>query len=114
VFYEDFNSEEFGDFRDFGVPSMGVLLADDPDVNLNDFVGTGFVSGLEVDNFLSVASDGVFENLQEAFLEITVALESGEATLQYAYEPVPEPSLYAAIFGMVALAAGYLRRRRRQ
>jgi hypothetical protein len=54
----------------------------------------------------------VLENINSAFVDVSIALDAGNATLQYVYTPVPEPKTFALILGLIILV--FLRFRRYQ
>lgn len=72
-------SDAYGEVVFSGQPSTGELLASDPIFNMDDFVGTGFVQGLNVSAFADY-SEFVSENIDEAFVEASIFLAAGQAT----------------------------------
>ncbi|MGF1448414.1 MAG: PEP-CTERM sorting domain-containing protein [Opitutales bacterium] len=113
-FFEDQVFDVYGAFETEGLLSMGSIFATDAEFVEADFVGTGEVTALSISTFVELAGSATLDNHGEPGLEITISLAGGEATLQYEYEPIPEPSTYAAIFGGLALGAALLRRRLRR
>lgn len=97
-------------------PVTGSIQADDPGIQIADFVGAnGNVQGLQVLGlFQANNTDTAYsiENLNTpggTFIEPLLDLAPGSVTLQYRYDVVPEPSVML-LAGLLPLAL--LRRRR--
>jgi len=114
LFYDDSTSGEFGGFA-FGNSDVtsGVLDATSSFFVADDFIGTGFVNGLNIGPFIQLEmTDLRLENINSAFAEVSVGLDAGTATLQYEFTPVPEPSVYALVFGFAGVVCVFARRRK--
>ena len=98
-YFWDSTEREFGGFANEGdTPSEGSLSTSDPDINLNDFVGTGMVEGLSFFYIAILANTGVMENVPAAYLEVEIGLDPGAVMLQYVYTPAA-PSVPTRITG---------------
>ncbi len=92
-YFEESDREEFGGFAFGGnTVSAGSLLANHPDVNLSDFVGTGTVSGLSFNVIANLSNAGTLNNVPFAGIEASVGFEPGDATIQYVYTPGVGPA----------------------
>jgi hypothetical protein len=68
----------------------------------NDALSVGFF--VFIDDFsLDAPTDNGELDPSSVFIDLTVLMEAGTATLQYEYTPVPEPASTAALLGLVAL-----------
>ncbi len=113
-FFDDQVTDTYGAFETEGLLPMGTIFATDAEFVESDFVGAGEVTALSITSFVELEGTATLDNHGEPGLEITISLAGGEATLQYKYEPIPEPSTYAAIFGALGLGLALLRRRLRR
>jgi hypothetical protein len=113
-FFFDSTSNEYGGFANGDTtPTSGSLLASS--LVLSDFVddgGIGSVSGLQIAHIADIDTTPMLENINSAFVDVSIALDAGNATLQYVYTPVPEPKTFALILGLIILV--FLRFRRYQ
>ncbi|MEM0965316.1 MAG: PEP-CTERM sorting domain-containing protein [Verrucomicrobiota bacterium] len=110
-FFTDEAFDSYGAFGIEGLPSEGVIFSTDDEFVESDFVGSGEVTTLSLDSFVELNEMATLDNHGEPSLTITVEIVAGEATLQYEFIPIPEPSTYAMIFGAGALGLVLLRRR---
>lgn len=112
-FYSDSYSESFGGFSSGGTTAAtGSLSALDPDFLASDFIGTGAVTGLSMSNILNYDNDPSelsLLNVPYGFVQPEVSFSAGNATLQYVYTPIPEPSV-----GMLVLLGALVSGRRRR
>jgi hypothetical protein len=108
------DGDVFGAFALEGLASEGTIASGDAEFFEPDFVGIGEIDTLFIEGFVDLV-DGLFvENVDGGEIEAGINLNSGDVTLQYFYEPVPEPASYAMILGGLALALSLVRRRVRQ
>ena len=111
--YEETTDVTYGGFSEGGTTvTSGSLDFSNPNFVASDFVGSGNVMGLRVQNNFLLSNEPSMvqlNNLQGAFIEPQLGFQAGNATLQYVFTPVPEP---AASF-LVLLGFGVALRRKR-
>jgi len=112
ISFEDIYSEMFGDFGNLNQVTTGVLEASDANFVMSDFVGNGQVQGLGVVLIGEIANEGDRTNAVDASVEINATVYPGAVALVYEYTPVPEPSTYALIAGLLCLGFVWIRRAR--
>lgn len=105
----DGDGDSFGELNLSGSETTGSLFPGINNFNSADFVGTGTVQGLELGFFVPLDDFWFTENLNSATVELTYSLAATEVTIDYLYDPIPEPSSFL----LLAAGLGLITRRRR-
>lgn len=112
-FFEE-TTINFGGFANGGTTlATGSIDPFDLNVDISDFVGTGLVTGLRLRTLARINAGVGFtvENINNPFLGVESRFQAGNATLQFVFTPIPEPSS-AALVLLAALGLAARRRRR--
>jgi hypothetical protein len=91
-YFQASTTTEYGGFSNGGdTATEGSLPASDPDLKPADFIGTGNVVGLSFFHIAIIPTSqpqySTVSNVFNAYVDLSVAHQGGNVTLQYVYEP---------------------------
>lgn len=105
ISYSDQMSSNFGGFSAGGGMSLttGSIFTTDSGFLASDFVGSGNVNGLLFLGLLQIDFlTGTLENVTTSTITPEISYRPGNLTLQYVFDPIPEPS-FTILLGLCGL-----------